>query len=164
MFKCAMSALLFLTIGGATPGQELRNPRPLTPASSRHCWGPGTLEGWTLLYPRPDAVSSGGPDRLPLVLVVSRRGHSIRRVHGSPIIWTWLFVDDHSVAIETGPLHFGMECQLIDINSGKVLVDYNCYDHPPSNPPQWVSVLEGAASPCGYCSGCQSEPSPPPHR
>ena len=124
MFKCAMFALLLLATSGTTPRQEQRTPRSLIArkpvASSPHCQGPGTLEGWTLLYPRPDAVTFGGPDRLPLALLVSRGGHVIRRVQGSPIIWTWFFVDDHSVAIETGPLHFGMECQLIDINSGKV--------------------------------------------
>src|SRR5579872_135865 len=164
MFRCAIFALLFLTTSGTVPGQEQRNQRPACAteavAFSPHCQGPGALEGWTLLYPRPDAVISGGPDRLPLALVISRRGHIIRRIQGASIIWTWFFVDDQKVAIETGPLHFGMECQLVSISSGKVVADYNCYDHPPANPPQWVSVLEGAASPCGYCPGCQSESRP----
>lgn len=161
-------ALLLLTMSGPTFGQERRNQRPHAPrnavASSPHCQGPGALEGWTLLYPRSDAVISGGPDRLPLALVVSRRGHVIRRIQGSSIIWTWFFVNDENVAIETGPLHFGMECELVSINSGKIVADYNCYDHPPRDPPQWVSVLEGAASPCGYCPGCQSEPKPASQR
>jgi hypothetical protein len=160
--------LLLLATSGAAPQEGQRNQRPPSPgkpaASSPHCEGPGTLEGWTLLYPRPDAATSGAPDRLPLTLVVSRHGHIVRRVQGSPIIWTWFFVDDLTVAIETGPLHFGMECELVDIASGRILADYNCYDHPPDNPPQWVSVLENAASPCGYCPGCQSTSSPASRR
>jgi hypothetical protein len=164
MLRCTIFVLLFLATSGTSAQDRRGSQRPLASrnaaATSPHCHGPGALEGWTLLYPRPDAVISGGPDRLPLALVISRRGHIIRRIQGASIIWTWYFVDDHRVAIETGPLHFGMECKLVDVNSGNVLADYNCYDHPPENPPQWVSVLENATSPCGYCPGCQSASSP----
>lgn len=168
MLRCTVCALLILVTSGTTPQQRKHNQKPPAPpqpvASSPHCYGPDALEGWTLLYPRPDAAVSGGPDRLPLALVLSRRGHIIRRIKGGSIIWTWFFVDDHSVAIETGPLHFGMQCQLVDIRSGKVVADYNCYDHPPENPPAWVSMLEAAGSSCGYCPGCQSQSSPASQR
>ena len=106
------------------------------PLASPHCKGPGGLEGWTLLYEMPDELyhSEDSGNRLPLALVVEKDGHSIRKIDGDPIVWKFVFVDDQKVAIETGPLHFGMSCLLIDLKSGKPLEEENCYDDPPKQP------------------------------
>lgn len=89
---------------------------------------------------------------LPGELIVSRRGHVLQRLPGHPFIWDWFFWDDQSVAMLSGPLHSGFECDLLDIHSGKLIAGYNCYDDPPDHPPGWVQQLlnenSSASSPC----------------
>ena len=117
------------------------------PVASSHCKGPDGLEGWKLLYRLPDNLYDPH-ERLPLALVLSNKGRVLHRIDGDPIIWDWFFVDNQKVALETGPLHFGMTCELIDVQSGKVLESYDCYNETPSNPPDWVQTLEGGKAKC----------------
>lgn len=138
-----------------TPGSELPQKPELPPlgppVSSSHCQGPGGLEGWKLLYRLPDSPYDS-PDRagrLALGIEVRRKGRFVRRIYGNPVIWDWYFVDERRVAFESGPLHFGMECDLVDVDSGKLVAHYNCYHHPPKDPPQWVQTLENGGSVCG---------------
>lgn len=109
----------------------------LTP--SVHRAGPRGLEGWTLDGPIPD-----GPEgNYPFTLVIARNGREIRRFDGSAFVWKWMFVaDGKQVAYESGPLHFSMTCILADIQTGRELATYDCWQELPADAPEWVQALE----------------------
>jgi hypothetical protein len=111
---------------------------PERPTESPHRPGSNGLEGWTLNY------EVEGQGKLPTALVLARRGQIIRRIDGEPFVWKWIFLSDGKrVALEAGPLHFSMECVLVDIASGKEIEDYNCFSDPLStDTPAWVKTLE----------------------
>jgi hypothetical protein len=110
------------------------------PTESIHREGPHGLEGWTLDSPLPDSQYEG--ERFAFTLVLARKGRVLRRFEGDPIIWKWMFwADGRQVAYETGPLHFSMNCVLLDVETGRQIEDYDCY-HMPDNEPDWVIALE----------------------
>lgn len=108
---------------------------------SLHISGPQGLTGWKLTYvlDNQNEVSD--------TLVVARNGTRIRQIQGDPFIWRWMFLDDgKSIAIESGPLHFGMACILIDLVKGTALQRLNCFTYPDNPPlggwPEWLTKLE----------------------
>ena len=110
---------------------------------SEHIAGPKGLAGWkvTHVLENDDEVSE--------TLVITRHGRLIRKFHGDPFIWRWMFRDDgKSIAFESGPLHFGMTCVLIDLASGKELDRLDCFTYPDNPPaggwPRWLTKLEGS--------------------
>jgi hypothetical protein len=109
--------------------------------ASAHRAGPAGLDSWTLKYGVPDL--NQGP--LPGTLVVARNGRVVRRIEGDPFVWRWVFLDGgQQIAYETGPLHFGMSCVLLDLASGKRMADFDCYHDLPAGAPAWVSALENS--------------------
>ncbi|HUX44846.1 MAG TPA: hypothetical protein VMV57_08860 [Terracidiphilus sp.] len=103
--------------------------------------GPHGLEGWTIDDALPD--SSYGDECFSGVLVIARNGHVIRRRKAGPILWHWIFWDDgKQLAIEEGPLHFGMACVLEDLKSGRPVATHDCYHMLPKDVPEWVKALE----------------------
>jgi hypothetical protein len=99
--------------------------------------GPGSLSGWVLNY---DVLDYGS---LPTTLVIARRGKIVRRISGDPFVWRWMFAaGGKSVAFESGPLHSGMECVLVDISSGRTIAQYDCFQRLSDDAPAWVSTLE----------------------
>ena len=130
-------AVAILTWALVAPAQaRSKSDRPV---ESKHRAGPHDMEGWTLDFRNP-----GGPDSdLAFTLVLSRHDKVIRRIKGEPLIWQWIFWDGgREVAYETGPLHFAMQCNLVDVASGKLLQSVDCFHELPENPPQWLSALE----------------------
>jgi hypothetical protein len=111
------------------------------PVESAHVAGPHGLEGWTLDSPLPGENNS---DRYPFTLVIARNGKVVRKIQGSAaFVWRWIFWDDgRQVAYETGPLHFGMSCELYDLQTGKVLESVDCWQGIPDNSPAWLVALE----------------------
>jgi hypothetical protein len=126
-----------------TPKQQIRAG---TPTESEHIRGPHGLEGWTLNWAIP---SSGyGDEKLPLTLVLARDGHVLRRIDGDAFIWQWIFwADGRQVAYESGPLHFGLDCVLYDLEKGRELSRVDCYHELPADTPDWVGALESATRP-----------------
>jgi hypothetical protein len=110
------------------------------PTESPHRTGPAGLEGWTL----NDTIPDHGEERFAFQLVVARKGHVVRRVGGHSLIWNWMFLPDgRRLAYEDGPLHFAMNCVLLDISSGKKIADYDCYHDPLGEAaPAWAKQLE----------------------
>lgn len=107
---------------------------------SAHVLGPNGLEGWTL----SNHVENQGP--LPMSLVIARRGRVVRHITGRPFLWKWKFESNGElVAFESGPLHFGMVCVLVNIRTGKQVANYDCYRELPSDAPRWVQELEGTS-------------------
>lgn len=110
------------------------------PIQSAHVFGPNRLEGWTL----SKDVENQGP--LPMTLVIARGGLVVRHITGRPFLWKWKFESNGElVAFESGPLHFGLVCTLVNIRTGKQVADYDCYRELPSDAPQWVKELEAKA-------------------
>ncbi len=61
-------------------------------------------------------------------LVIAQSEKRIRTVHGDPFFCRWMFLDDgKTIAIESGPLHFGMACMLIEIATGGSLTRVDCF-------------------------------------
>jgi hypothetical protein len=111
------------------------------PEESAHRQGPHGLQGWTLKSSIPDHPG----EKFPFALVLARRGNIIQRIEGSPFVWRWMFVaDGREVAYETGPLHFSMQCVLIDVATGRMLANYDCFTRLPDNAPDWVKALESS--------------------
>jgi len=126
---------------GAALGQQASVPKE-RPVESEHRGGPRGLAGWTLSYLVPD---SGADDRYPMTLLITRNGRVIRRIEGEPFVWSWIFLaDGKQLAIMVGPLHFGMNCILEDLSTGKALATYDCYHEEPQPEPDWVKALEAA--------------------
>jgi hypothetical protein len=112
-----------------------------TPKESKHVAGPHGLEAWTLESTIP--YDSDPQECFSFTLVLARNGHVIRRREAHPIIWKWLFWNDgKQVAIEEGPLHFGMNCVLEDLRTGHTVETYDCYHFPTKVVPDWVKALD----------------------
>ena len=112
---------------------------------SPHVAGPCGLEGWTLSGPIPDDSSH---EDYPFTLVIARQGKIWRRIAGGAFVWNWIFWDDgRKVAYESGPLHFGMSCNLYDLASGRILHSVDCWRGIPDNAPAWLQALEAARQP-----------------
>lgn len=124
-------------------------PNPGKAVASPHCKGPDGLDSWALLYRPSGNDPSSESDRVPLAIVVARDGHVLRRIRGNAILWEWFFPDDQRIAFEDGPRHFVMVCRLLDLASGKVLAEYDCF-HSPPHPPAWVQRLLAGKSTCTY--------------
>lgn len=117
------------------------NPVPTTgpPVESEHVRGPDGLDGWTLDFLIPDLPG----ERYPLTLVVARNGGVIRRISGDPFVWNWKFCPDaKEIAYETGPRHFGLQCNLEDISTGRIAWSQDCFHGLPENAPACVKDLE----------------------
>ena len=113
------------------------------PVESEHIAGPQVLEGWTLKSPLPDDQNAGA--RYPFTLVIARNGRVIRRIKGNAFIWNWTFLKDgRRIAYESGPLHFGLQCELYDLKTGRVLDSIDCFHGIPENAPAWLVALEGS--------------------
>jgi len=111
------------------------------PSESAHRSGPGGLSGWTLSESIPDHPH----ELFSKTLVLARNGHVFRQIQGDPFLWTWQFRSGgRQVAYEAGPLHFGMLCFLVDIQTGHKISSYNCYHDLPANAPEWVKELKNA--------------------
>ncbi len=111
------------------------------PISSEHVAGPNGLSGWTVSYVLRD-ISNQGP--VPMRLLIARNGRVIRNIHGRPFVWRWVFLaSGRQVAFEAGPLHFAMECVLLDVASGKEVAKFDCEPQPlATEAPDWVRTLE----------------------
>ena len=112
------------------------------PIESAHVSGPNGLEGWTLRN-EVEGLESQGP--LPMSLVIARKGKVLRRIAGDPFLWRWKFASSGKlIAYESGPLHFALNCALVDIASGKQVAQYDCFyaNELPLDAPQWVKELE----------------------
>jgi hypothetical protein len=110
------------------------------PTESAHRRGPHGLEGWTLS--RSLELRSTG-DVYPYALIVARDGKIIRRIDGSPFLWKWQFwAGGKQIAYETGPLHFGLLCNLADLATGKERASVDCYHELPADAPVWAAALE----------------------
>jgi hypothetical protein len=109
------------------------------PTESQHQAGPDSWEGWTLSYVIPDL----DPNEIyPMTLVLAHKGHVVRRIAGAPFIWEWIFWSHgQQVAYATGPLHFGMQCVLIDIRSSHELGSVDCFHDLPAGAPDWARRL-----------------------
>jgi len=109
------------------------------PVESKHVHGPDGLEGWTLESPIPDHPD----EQFPFTLVVARKDAIIRRISGNPFVWQWEFCPDgKEIAYETGPLHFGLQCNLEDISTGQMVWSQDCFYGLPANAPECVTDLE----------------------
>ena len=124
-------------------GKGKANPIPTSgpPAESEHVRGPNGLEGWKLESPLPDRPD----DTFPFTLIVARNGVIIRRIAGEPFVWEWKFCPDgKQIAYETGPLHFGLQCNLEDISTGRMIWSEDCFHGLPEHAPACVKDLEKA--------------------
>jgi len=126
----------FLIAAAANPQTA---PLPSNPTSSAHRAGPDGLEGWTLDSSIPDR-----PDEtFPFTLAIARKGHIIRKIDGDPFVWRWIFWNNgRQVAYESGPLHFGLQCTLASVATGKQLASYDCFQGIPKNSPDWLKALD----------------------
>jgi hypothetical protein len=114
-------------------------PPPDTPTPSEHRAGPNGLEGWTLSSPIPDNPQ----EKYPFTLVIARKGRTIRRIDGNAFVWRWIFWNNgRQVAYESGPLHFGLQCTLESVATGKQLASYDCFHGIPDDAPNWLKALE----------------------
>ncbi len=69
----------------------------------------------------------------------------LRKIDGDPFVWQWIFWDNgRQVAYESGPLHFGLQCTLVNVRTGKKLASYDCFHGVPSDAPDWLKALEKA--------------------
>jgi hypothetical protein len=109
------------------------------PTATEHRAGPNGLEGWTLNSPIPDHPG----ETFPFTLVIARNGRVIRKIDGDPFVWQWIFWNNgRQVAYESGPLHFGLQCILVSLTTGKQLASYDCFHGVPANAPVWLKTLE----------------------
>lgn len=90
----------------------------------------------------------GQPDtRYAFTLVLARDGKIVRTIKGDPLIFDWIFWDNgRKVAYETGPLHFALQCNLMDVGSGKLLKSIDCFQGV-ADPPDWLDALENPRQP-----------------
>jgi hypothetical protein len=115
--------------------------KPDQRTESEHRRGPHGLEGWTF----SEAISDRPGETFPFMLVIARDGRVIHQISGDPFVWQWIFVDNgREVAYESGPLHFGLQCSLADIKTGRKLASYDCFHGIPANAPAWLRKLETA--------------------
>ncbi len=115
------------------------SPQAQVPVESEHRAGSRDMEGWTLNSTIPDQPQG----KFAFTLVLARKGRVLREIKGEPIIWDWIFWDEgRRVAYETGPLHFAMQCKLVDIASGREVASIDCFHGLPDNPPAWLDALE----------------------
>jgi hypothetical protein len=135
---------MFIAATAALPQAALpphRVDEPDQHTESEHRQGPDGFVGWTLDSPIPDHPD----ERFPFTLVIARNGKVIRKIDGNPFVWDWIFWDNgRKVAYESGPLHFGLQCTLVNVRSGKKLASYDCFHGIPENPPAWLKALENA--------------------
>lgn len=135
----SITLAIALLIPGAlgSPQQKHKDDRPI---ESEHVAGPHGLEGWTLNSLLPDDTSQ---ERYPFTLVIAENGKVLRKINGSAFIWHWIFWNEgREVAYESGPLHFGMQCELYDLKTGRVLESVDCWRGIPDNAPGWLVALE----------------------
>lgn len=112
------------------------------PVESEHIAGPNGLEGWKLNSRIPNGVNQ---DNYPFTLVIARNGRVLRKIKGNPFVWNWGFWNDgRQIVYESGPLHFGLECNLYDLRSGRTLKTIDCFHGIPKNAPEWLVELEGS--------------------
>lgn len=110
------------------------------PTESEHHAGPHGLEGWTLSKPFSGAYSA---DPLPFEVVIARGVKVVRKIEGKPFVWRWIFwKDGREVAYEAGPLHWAMQCNLMDMATGRTLDSIDCFHELPKNAPAWAKTLE----------------------
>jgi hypothetical protein len=133
---------IFLIAAGAFP-QAAPPPdqpaQPARPAESTHIQGPEGTEGWTLDSPIPDRPN----ETFPFTLVIARKGRVLRKIDGDPFVWQWIFWNNgRQVAYESGPLHFGLQCTLLNVRTGKKLASYDCFHGVPNEAPAWLEALE----------------------
>lgn len=130
-----LAALIVAAAGNTQTAPPAKQPTP-----SAHRAGPDGLAGWTLDSPIPD--HPGGT--FPFTLVIAHNGRVIRKIDGDPFVWQWIFWSDgRQVAYESGPLHFGLQCILVSVATGKQLASYDCFHGVPDNAPAWLKTLEG---------------------
>jgi hypothetical protein len=111
-----------------------------SPRQTVHVRGPNGLEGWKLTS-IIETLENQGP--LPTELVLARRGRIIRHVKDEAFIWNWMFLPDgRHVAYETGPLHFGVDCVLLNIKNGRTVRALDCGNSHGGATPGWVKSLE----------------------
>ena len=110
------------------------------PTQSQHHKGPNGLEGWTLNVAAPGVYDG----EQPVALVIARNGTIVRKIEGDSFIWGWMFqAGGKEIAFETGPMHFSLACKLLDISSGRLIAQYDCFPSPlATNAPAWVQLLE----------------------
>jgi len=81
---------------------------------SERTTGPHGLVGWKTSH-----VLENG-NEVSETLSIARHGKLIRKIHGDPFVWRWMFRNDgKSLAYESGPLHFSMICVQVDVATGK---------------------------------------------
>ncbi|MFZ0394459.1 MAG: hypothetical protein WCF17_22630 [Terracidiphilus sp.] len=134
-----VAALIFagVLLAGAAQAADDR------PVQSPHIAGPHGLEGWTLNWPLPDNQNAG--ERYPSTLVIARNGKVLRKIEGGGFVWNWIFWDDgRKVAYESGPLHFGLACNLYDLAKGRDVASFDCFHGIPDNAPAWLQALESS--------------------
>ena len=137
MRNLLLAASLILACGLAVPQSSDEKP-----VESAHVAGPHGLEGWTLNGPIPD---DSNHEKYPFTLVIARNGRIWRKIDGSAFVWRWIFWDDgRKVAYESGPLHFGMSCNLYELASGRILKSVDCWQGIPENAPGWLEALESS--------------------
>jgi hypothetical protein len=133
-FSLIFLATLIAASAGAQSAASSDKPTP-----SEHRAGPNGYEGWTLDSPIPDHPN----ETFPFTLVVARKGRVVRKIDGDPFVWQWIFwKDGREVAYESGPLHFGLQCTLMSVGSGKKLASVDCFHGIPENAPDWLKALE----------------------
>lgn len=129
-----------LLVAGSLLGQSPKTAD--APVESKHVAGPHGLEGWTLDSLLP-GESTG--DRYPFTLVIARNGKVIRKISDGPFVWRWIFWDEgRQIAYETGPLHFSMQCNLLDLATGRTVASFDCWQGIPDNAPAWLDALESS--------------------
>lgn len=124
--------LLAATVGAVAQPQ---------PSEFPHHPGPNGLEAWAL-----HANYSGGLaeyNQYPATLIIARRGRILRRIDGSPFLWSWIFLDGGKrVAYESGPLHGAMSCVLENVTTGKQLAVFDCGVTKGKTVPSWVAAIQ----------------------
>lgn len=136
-----MAVIIHAAAQNNSGGKHKANPIPTSgpPVESEHVRGPDGLEGWSLNSPIPDRPN----ETFPFTLVVARKGVVVRRITGEPFVWEWEFCPDgKQIAFETGPLHFGLQCNLEDISTGRMIWSADCFHGLPENAPECVKDLE----------------------
>jgi hypothetical protein len=130
--RFALSLPLLLAVAAHVSAQN--------PTESEHRKGPHGLEGWTLSRSL-EGRSTG--DVYPYALIIARDGKIVRRIEGSPFLWKWQFwAEGKQIVYETGPLHFGLLCNLADLATGEERATVDCYHELAGAAPAWATALE----------------------